>query len=90
MSDLNETPKDSAYAQCDFLGYDKIKKQIEDNDKGGFSQRSFKYAHSWLKKEEEKRAQEQRMNKTVAAALASAVASIVSAIIALIALCVDR
>jgi hypothetical protein len=84
MTRLNESPKDNHYAYCDELGYEEVKKQVENDDFSGFSDK--RYVISWYKKETEKIRQEKRMDATANSAKLSAIASVLSAMVALLAL----
>lgn len=60
MSRPGESPKDKIYADCDALGYEETKRQLESSENVTFRQNSS-YVYSWLKQEEEKIKQEQRI-----------------------------
>lgn len=64
MSRINESPKDGVYAQCDMLGYDTVKEQIDTDSLTWTNSQNKKYVSSWLKREEDRMQQAEHM-KTV-------------------------
>ncbi|PCJ99166.1 MAG: hypothetical protein COA45_06930 [Zetaproteobacteria bacterium] len=71
MGRQNETPRDRVYAICWKLGFDEIKRRVENSDLDVLdSAQDQGYVFSWLGEETEKRKQEERIMEALSIARA--------------------